>query len=58
MLLHHKFKDLLSWTTLINKIPRIKALKTVIRTRMNLTTYPKMFSLITGKSLKMETLIL
>uniref|UniRef100_A0A674H0E1 Serine/threonine-protein kinase 3 n=1 Tax=Taeniopygia guttata TaxID=59729 RepID=A0A674H0E1_TAEGU len=57
MLLHHKFKDLLSWTTLISKIPRIKALKTVIRTCMNLTTYPKMFSLITGRSLKMETLI-
>ncbi|XP_057256517.1 serine/threonine-protein kinase 3 isoform X6 [Pezoporus wallicus] len=57
MLLHRKFKDHLSWTTLINKIPRIKALKTVIRTCRNLTTYPKTFFLITGKSLKMEILI-
>ncbi|KAM9023367.1 serine/threonine-protein kinase 3 isoform 4-T4 [Ara ararauna] len=57
MPLRRKFKDHLSWTTLINKIPRIKALKTVIRTCMNLTTYPKTFSLITGKSLKMVILI-
>ncbi|KAM4685197.1 serine/threonine-protein kinase 3 isoform 14-T14 [Amazona ochrocephala] len=57
MPLHRKFKDRLSWTTLINKIPRIKALKTVIRTCMNLTTYPKTFFLITGKSLRMEILI-
>nr|XP_054102356.1 serine/threonine-protein kinase 3 isoform X3 [Callithrix jacchus] len=55
---HHRYKDHLSWTTLISKTSRIRVTKTVTRTCTNPSRCPKTFFLITGKSLKMETLTL
>ena len=58
MQLQHKYKGHLSWITLINRTSRIRVMKTVIRICMNPSLCPKMFFLITGKFLKMETLTL
>ncbi|XP_077788954.1 serine/threonine-protein kinase 3 isoform X4 [Podarcis muralis] len=54
---HPRLSDLLLWTTLINRIPRIKAMKTATRICMNLTIYRRMSFPITGRFLKMAILI-
>ncbi|XP_027287320.1 serine/threonine-protein kinase 3 isoform X7 [Cricetulus griseus] len=55
---HPKDRDRLSWTTLISRASRTRATKTVIRACVSPAPCHKVFFLMTGESLKMETLTL
>lgn len=55
---HPKYNDRLSWTTLISRTSRTKVMRTAIRMCVSPALCHRVCFLMTGESLKMETLTL